>query len=128
MASTFTIPLTTLPVGTLNFPATGGASVPDADSEITLTIDRTVAGGLNAQPATTVISIAVSLSRDGGTTWQPLAAAGGIPGGLITGKTGATLTSSSVAVDLPPGTSRQIRASVTVSGAAVAVAGTLVTQ
>jgi len=52
MAGTFNIPLTTLPPGVHNFPASGGAAIADSDSLAVLTIDRTVPGGLNVRPGT----------------------------------------------------------------------------
>ena len=126
MASTFTIPLVTLPVGTRNFPASGGASVPDGDSEIVLNIDRTVANGLNSQSATTRIFLQTFQSGDGGATWQALGA-NTVQGGIFT-KGGNQINTDQIGTQLGPGTGRLIRAAVTVSGASVAVAGTLVTS
>lgn len=124
MATTFTIPLTTLPLGTQQF---GPSHPADSESAILLTIDRTVAGGLNATPAA-VIAFTVEQSNDGGGTWQ-LRVGGTMPGGLIpAGRGGGNLAASTLSVDLAPGTSRQLRASVTVTGSAVAVAGTLATS
>jgi len=126
VASTLTIPLATLPVGTLNFPATGGAAVPDADTSILLSIDRTVAGGLNSKTAATTIFIESWQSGDGGATWQSLAA-NTVVGGIFT-KGGTQINTDHVGTGLNPGTGRLVRASVTVSGASVAVAGSLTTS
>ena len=54
MAGTLTIPLTTLPTGTR---VIGPANVADADVRAVLTLDRTVAGGLNALTAATSMLI-----------------------------------------------------------------------
>ena len=125
MPSSLTIPLTTLPVGTLNF---GPSSVADADVSLTLTIDRTVTGGLNSLTSATAINAQIWQSNDGGATWQEIGEVG-INGGTFVTKTGATATVSVMGPEhLLPGTSRQLRATVTVTGTAVAVAGTLTTQ
>lgn len=123
MATTLNIPLTTLPVGSQTF---GPSNAKDTEAQITLTIDRTVAGGLNSLTASSVISMDLQQSNDGGTTWLDRGA-NGTQGGIY------TIKSQQVNVwagtwDLLPGTSRQVRATVTVSGTAIAVAGTLVTQ
>lgn len=131
MTSTFTIPATTLPLGGTNL---GPASVPDADSTVTLILDRTASKGnvqgFNSQPGTTQMMVQLSQSNDGGTTWQPLAAMGPVIGGTFTmDKTGTTvtITSEKLFTEFNPGTGRRARATVTVSGASVAVAGTLTT-
>lgn len=117
MATTFTIPLTTLPVGSRDL---GPSHPADTEVSILLTVDRTVAGGLNSLTPSSAIDVAVMQSNDGGVTWV-LAVGGTMPGGVL-GNT------STLKVDLMPGTSRQLKASVTVSGpSSIAVAGTLVT-
>ena len=126
MPSTVNIPLTTLAPGTFSFPSAGGQAIADADTLITLSIDRTVTNGLNSQPGTTTIEIQTFQSYDGGATWFNLAGAL-ISGGTFTNK-GVTVTHSMVITALQPGTSREVRAVVTVSGASVAVAGSLTTQ
>lgn len=131
MASTFTIPATALPLGVT---ALGPANVPDADSTVTIILDRTASKGavqgFNSQPGTTQMMVELDQSNDSGTTWQPLAAMGPVIGGVFTSdKTGTvlTVTSERLFTEFNPGTSRQARATVTVSGASVAVAGTLTT-
>lgn len=125
MASTFSIPLVTLAAGAHSF---GPASVPDSDSTITLVIDRTVTNGFNSQPGTTQAAVQVDQSGDGGTTWQPLAGMGPIIGGSFTSdKTGLAKTQERLFTEFNPGTGRVARATVTVSGSSVAVAGTLTT-
>lgn len=110
----------TLPLGTRVF---GPAALADSDTKALLTIDRTVTGGLNATAAAR-ITIDVEQSNDAGATWQQLAS-GDIRGGTIIIHGGATDTSDDVGMNLWPGTGRQARATVTVSGAAVAVQGSL---
>ena len=124
MATTFTIPLTTLPVGTLEL---GPSTAADAETSIGLTIDRTVTGGLNSLTSATSVDIQVAQSNVGGTTWQPLVETIW-QGGLQPAKGGGNLASDTMFTQLNPGTSRKLRAQVTVSGSSVAVAGSLVTQ
>lgn len=118
MATTLPIPLTTLPAGSRDF---GPAAIPDGDSKIVITIDRTVTNGLNSQPVTTQIVIRPFQSNDGGVTWQELAS-GTAQGGPVTRG-----TTSGITVGLWPGTSRQIKSNLTVSGSSVAVSGTVTT-
>lgn len=126
MAGTTTIPLTALAVGSHDF---GPVAVADTDSQAVLSVDRTVSKGatqgFNGQPATTQASIQVQQSNDGGTTWK-LEAAADIIGGLLTNpKTGQPYTASTLTISLDPGTSRQVKATIVVSGANVAAAGSL---
>jgi len=121
--TTTTIPLTTLPVGVRDF---GPANAFNAEAAIVMTIDRTVAGGLNSLTGATAVQVDVMQSNDGGATWA-LRAGASMPGGIILSK-GVANTTSVVEVDLAPGTGRKLKATVTVSGpSSVAVAGTLVT-
>jgi len=119
--STFTIPLTTVAVGTRTF---GPATLADTDTLVTLTIDRTVTGGFSSQPATTTARISIEQSNDGGTTWDELASTT-FTGGVFTMHGGLPVNSNDVGVFLLPGTGRRGRAVVTITGAAVAVAGSL---
>jgi hypothetical protein len=126
---TVTIPTTTLQIGARDF---GPATISDADTSITLTIDRTVTNGLNDTPATH-LSIEAMVSLDGGATWT-LAAGAGIEGGQLPqpppprGPGGFyTANVLRVGLDQYPGTGRRIKATLTVSGSSVAVAGTLTT-
>jgi hypothetical protein len=96
----------------------------DTDTGLDLTIDRTVAGGFNATPAASAV-IAFEQSNDGGSTWNQICSAT-IAGGPITGHGGLPATSNDVGSNLLPGTGRQGRAVVTISGSAVAVQGSLV--
>jgi len=125
MASTLTIPLTTLPVGSRDL---GPADAADAEVKIVLTIDRTVAGGLNSLTAGSVLAVDVFQSNDGGATWV-LSVGGTFPGApILQGLGGTALTTNTLHVDLAPGTGRKLKATVTVSGPSpIAIAGTLVT-
>lgn len=125
MATTFTIPLTTLPVEARDL---GPSHPADSETGFTLTIDRTVAGGLNSLTSATAILVSVSQSNDAGATWQEIGEVT-VPGGTtINPKTGLTATVSLMTTYLLPGTSRQLKATVTVTGTPVAVAGTLTSQ
>jgi hypothetical protein len=122
MTSTTQIPLTTLPPGSYDF---GPAALADTDTHAILSVDRTVASGFNATPAAQA-SITIYQSNDGGTTWRLVASATLVGGSQVNPKTGLPFTASSVSVGLNPGTSRQGKANVTISGATVAVQGSLV--
>lgn len=126
---TVTIPTTTLQIGVRDF---GPAAIADTDTSITLTIDRTVANGLNATPATHLL-IEAMVSLDGGATWTMVAGAG-IEGGQLPQSPpprgpGGFYTENvlRVGLDQYPGAGRRIKATLTASGASVAVAGTLTT-
>jgi hypothetical protein len=122
------IPLAVLAVGQHSY---GPAPVDDDVAQATITIDRTVSragtDGLNLQPATTTVEIAVWQSDDGGASWAFRAGAGLI-GGTYESEPGVPYTFSNVSVELTPGAGRRVRADVTVGGARVAVAGSLVVQ
>lgn len=121
--TTVNIPLVTLQVGSHDF---GPASLADSDTRAILTISRIVAGGFNAKPATTQAAISIWQSGDGGATWDLLVSADIIGGSYINRHTGLPYTASSVSIPFQPGTGRQVKANVTVSGASVAVQGSLV--
>ena len=137
MASTTTIPLTTLPIGSQVF----GPHVAQAsESSVSLTIDRTVAGGLNSLTLDSVLAVLVELSNDGGTTWhatdtdqmgtQTAWTAVGSPV-TYTDKQGVqhVYTVSSATWYLFPGNPRRIRATITVSGPSpIAIAGSITTN
>lgn len=121
--TTVSIPLVTLPVGSQTF---GPSPIADTDTKITLSIDRTVSGGLNSQPSTTQIMLTTFQSDDGGATFQELAAVS-VVGGIFT-KGGNQINTDHIITELNPGTSRQVQATVTVTGASVAVAGSIATS
>lgn len=60
------MPNVTLPVGSRTF---GPFSIGN-NSQATVTIDRTVAGGLNSLDATSTLQVTIQSSPDGGTTWN----------------------------------------------------------
>lgn len=125
MAGTTQIPLTTLAPGTYHY---GPAALADSDTYAQLTIDRTVTGGFNSLTSATQAAIEVDVSLDGGNTWEQQAAISFL-GGIFTQKPsqgGGTLAANGFTVSLPPGTNRQARATVIISGTSVAVAGSLV--
>lgn len=124
MPTTFNIPLTTLPVGSDTF---GPSHPADSEASVTLTIDRTVAGGLNSLTSASTLGVDLQESLDGGVSWQDLGDFT-TPGGVFIYKTGSTATVSVGRWNLIPGTSRQLRATITVSGTSIAVAGSIVTQ
>ena len=119
MATTFTIPLVTLPVGSHQF---GPANAANTETQISLTVDRTVTAGLNSLTTASILGVDVQQSDDGGTTWFDLGGWQTVGGPAFRGSgiSAGTWT-------LQPGTSRQLRATVTVSGTSIAVAGTIVT-
>jgi hypothetical protein len=124
VATTLTIPLLTLPVGSRTF---GPHTAADAETKITLSIDRTVTGGLNSLTAASAIEVDVQQSADGGATWQDLGAWTSV-GGIYIDRHGITGAVSLGIWPLFPGTSRKLQATVTVAGTPIAVAGSLVTQ
>jgi hypothetical protein len=133
----FTIPQLTLQPGSRTF---GPAVVPDGDTSVTLTIDRTVPGGLNAAGADSTLTMNAQVSVDGGATWHAVdtdqpgtATAWAAPGGPITwtDKAGAAhvYTASAGTWPLFPGTGRRIQAVVTVDGPSpIAITGSIVTS
>jgi len=131
MAATMNIPLAALapgggtgPGGEYDFPASGGAAITDTDRQVTLTIDRTVAGGFNAVSSAVSVAIEIWQSVDGGASWQNLVTAtwtGGTP------PAGARNPDQNILIAyLAPGASRLARAVVRVSGGSIAVQGSLV--
>lgn len=137
MASTLTIPLTTLPVGATTF---GPVTIADTDTRATLTVDRTVTGGLNSLTSASTLAMEAQMSGDGGATWHAVDAGqpGTVtswttPGGIqtFTDRNGVqhAYTSSSGTWPLFPGTSRLGRAVVTVTGSSsVAISGSIATS
>lgn len=115
--TTVPISLTTLAVGPH---VVGPATVNTTWSDYLLTIDRTVANGLNSKTTATSLKFSVEHSVDGGTNWRVLST-GGISGG-------APNPDASPGIGghfSPPLSSGLVRVTVTVAGTSVAVAGTL---
>lgn len=131
MPVNFQIPLTTLPPGSRVF---GPATVPNPDTSVTLSVDRTVAGGLNSLTGASVLGMTAEVSTDGGVTWHAVdtdqpgtVTAWEAPGGTIQTAAGPS-GSSSGTWPLFPGTGRRVRATVTITGpASIAVAGSIAT-
>ena len=117
-----TIPSVNLAVGSRTF---GPVAVATAESMVTLTVDRTPSKGLNALPATTTINVQFQMSFDG-TVWNNLADAsfvGGVYSNPLDGQKNTDVFACSI---WNPGTlGRTARATVTVAGTTVRVAGTL---
>lgn len=124
MPSTFTFPRTVLKIGSTDL---GPASVPDGDTTVTITVDRTVTSGLNSQTAATQVTLELFQSDDGGTTWMDLGSCGPVFGGTVLSKTGQTVTEADLFTGFWPGTGRLAKATVVVAGSNVAVAGTITT-
>lgn len=117
-----TIPSTLLPLGPRSF---GPIAVATAESMINMTLDRTLSSGLNARPATTMIHVQFQMSFDG-TTWNDLAAAdfvGGVYSNPLDGQKNLDVFACSIWNAGTPG--RSARATVTVAGSTVRVAGSL---
>lgn len=85
--ATFTIPQTTLPVGQ----TTVGPHTIPASSRFSISLDRTLPGGMNSLTAATTMDLSVDTSPDGGTTWVNEAAFTGARGGPQTGPHGVQL-------------------------------------
>jgi len=122
--STFSIPNITVQVGTRQF---GPFAIPDADNGIEIDIDRTQSPHpLNGLTSATTYSVELQQSNDGGVTWKALGGASGIPGGTILTKTGATRVTDSVFTMFDPGTGRQLRCQVIVTGPSpITLSGTI---
>lgn len=118
-----TIPLTTIPVGSHDF---GPSAISNTISTVEIDIDRTVAGGLNSQPATTQLTLSLFQSPDSGVTWNPLTS-GICIGGIIVNRDG-TITTNDVGGSLTPGNGREIKGNITVTGSSVAVSGEITIQ
>jgi hypothetical protein len=133
MAATTNFGPLTLPTGARTF---GPHLAANSDTAIRLTVDRTLTGGLNALTASSTIEVNVELSDDGGATWHATdtdqagtKTAWTTAGGIFTDRFGQVATVSGGAWFLFPGTSRQLRATITVAGPSpIAVAGSIVTQ
>ena len=120
---TLTIPLVSLPVGQT---ATGSLTV-GSNTQAIVTLDKTVAGGMNSLTAASSMDITIQSSPDG-TTWNDEIKDTGIAcGPIIDFRTGLAYTSWNLSVTgLDPAAIR-VRAVVVVTGpAAIAVAGTIV--
>ena len=127
MASQLTIPRIVIsPGGPLTSPS---LAVPDGDTLMRLSIDRTIANGLNASPATAVLTLYVDQSNDGGVNWLWTGGAQ-LTGGIFISPKLGQLDTDYIEVGLNPATSRLVRGRVAIigGGGSVAIAGTLITS
>lgn len=127
MATTvFTFPISNFGPGSQTLPS---KAVPDADSQVTLALDRSTM----TDPAL-VVDLTIDFSPDGGVTWastSPGPEMGGFPagaeilGGTFFNKDGSVATTSSRIFPFPAGTNRMVRGNVVVSGAPLTTTATL---
>jgi hypothetical protein len=126
MAGTVTIPATVLDpaAGPRDF---GPVTVQPADSTAVLTIDRTVASGMDATPAAE-IDITVNRSADSGQTWL-LWLSGHVLGGPQTflDRQGVQhrYATAAITCDLVPLRGQRIKATIAAQNSPVTVAGSL---
>jgi hypothetical protein len=122
--TTFTFPRVVVPLGSTDL---GPANAADSERGLVLTIDRTVAGGLNSLTGASALAITIWQSDDGGTVFYELGG-GGFAGGPLLNKQGGTRLTESLSTQLNPGgTGRKLKMTVTAAGTPIAVAGTLAT-
>lgn len=117
------IPTRTLQVGTTEF---GPAAVPNGAAFVTISIDRTVSGGLNSLTNSTTLTLDVSESTDGGSTWI-LAGEALCIGGIFTMHGGLQVNANDLGVMIYPGATHA-KADITITGTSVTIAGTLTVQ
>lgn len=118
-----TIPQRTLAVGSHEF---GPAAVPNGAAFVTISIDRTVTGGLNSLTSATTLTLDVFESLDGGTTWI-MAGEALCVGGTFTMHGGLPVNFNDLGVMIYSGAT-DAKASVTIAGTSVTIAGTLTVQ
>jgi hypothetical protein len=124
--TTISIPLTSLSVGLHDF---GPAAIADGLTTSNLSVDRTVAGGLDSLTPASTLQVQIMQSNDGGATWTMIVGAGAA-GGVFrwTDKNGVVhqATTFTCGDGFLPGTGRLVKATVTVAGpSSIAVQGTL---
>jgi hypothetical protein len=92
----------------------------------TITIDRTITGGLNSASSALILGLSFDYSLDGGTTWLNIGGSTLIGGTIVT--KGVTLASDTLGVGIgqpfPLGTS--FRVDTVVNAGSVEIAGTVV--
>lgn len=116
---TLTINLTTLPVGTTVF----GPMTIGNNTRAGISVDRTVAGGLNSVGTDSAIAVLIQTSPDG-TVWSDLCGATW-DGGITVTSHGQINTSSVETGDVPPAATR-VQVITTVTGPSpIAIAGTV---
>jgi hypothetical protein len=115
--TTVNLPLTVLGPGTYTF---GPYPVADADTQATLSVDRTPGNGLNTRDGNTVMLITLAQSDDDGGSWTVLNT-GQVLGGQFS-------NTSQVNVPLLAATGRTVRCNVSLTGQEVAIAGSFVSS
>lgn len=123
MMASLTVPLITLPVGQHVF---GPITVGGTFNNVTVSVDRTVANGLDTAPSTTTFSFLMEHSPDGGVTWHPTIAGGPFAGGTELADGHVNHTDTVTADWTPPWTGNRVRVTTTVTGGSVAIAGSIV--
>lgn len=122
MATTVPIPTTTLQTG----PTTVGPVTVTTTVSAALSIDRTVAGGLNSLTNASTLAVEVDGSNDGGNTWT-LIVGSVFSGGLIPLKGGGDLATNEMDASTSPDQFTQVRLVATVSGpSSITVGGSIV--
>ena len=124
MATNITIPVTTLTVA--GSPKTFGPFNMNKEQNAVLTIDRTVAGGLNSLTSATTLEVDLYTSPDNGVTW--IGPDGfSTTGGIITDRNGQTATTNTMSPKGLGGQGTRVKVVTTVIGPSdVVVAGSLV--
>lgn len=105
----------------------GPYTVKATDSNIMISIDRTVSDGLDANPGGS-LDLAVNYSTDGGTTWSVLVAANFAGGPIFyKDKSGVThqYTTNTVDVGLDQVKGQQVKGTVTAHVDAITVSGSI---
>jgi hypothetical protein len=112
MTSVTVLPLAVYPAGTRQIPVT---DVADDVTDIRASFQRCTSANPTvwSDPAST-ISYDFDLSFDGGNTWQDFIA-GSDSGGITTNKLGQEITDMYLGDQVPPGTGRKLKGSVTFS-------------
>lgn len=122
-AHTVQIPLRTLPANSSG--PVGTATTTSSFTSATLTVDRTVPGGLNSLAGTAQVAAQFDLSTDGGSTWRTVSA-DTVWGGTLFDDDGQPVTTHTVVFAFNPPLARQTAARLTVTTPqAVAVQGSV---
>jgi hypothetical protein len=121
VAHTLTIPLTTLAVGQRTF---GPFSI-GANSQAVITLDRTVAGGLNSLTSASVLDVTVQSSPDAGVTWNNEAEAT-FPGGVYSDRHGQINTAQLSVFGLDGGRNSARVVTVVTGPSSIRIAGSCV--
>jgi hypothetical protein len=121
VAHTLTIPQNTLTVGQRTF---GPFSIGN-NNQAVITLDRTVAGGLNSLTAASVLDLTVQSSPDAGVTWHDEAEAT-FPGGIYSDHHGQTNTAQLSVFGLDGGRNSARVVAVVTGPSSITIAGSCV--